>query len=237
MKYKLQILIFSLFFSIFNPLVGGFEVSYSHVDSAGVPLDEKLIQLMNYENGLFIEVGANDGVIQSNTKRLEEFHKWTGILIEPSKNIFPSLCKNRPNSVCFQCALGSFEQNNTYITGDFDGDLMSSIQGSRLNRIAEETVLIRSLQAILDEVGIYHINFFSLDTEGYELNILKGIDFEKVKFDYILIEIYTHSFKEITSYLREKGYVMLKNFSNYSLITNPAWDGTHNDYLFTRSNQ
>lgn len=210
------------------------EVSYSHADCKGIPLDQKLIQLMPFDHGIFIEVGANDGIAQSNTKRLEEFHGWTGILIEPSECLFSQLTSNRPNSRCFQCALGSFEEDGSYISGDFDGGLMSSIGGKRQERPPEQTVLVRSLQSICDEVELKHIHFFSLDTEGYELNILKGIDFQKTTFDYLLIEIYSHQLVEIISLLNQHGYRLVENFSNYNPIDNPFWDGTHNDYLFKR---
>ena len=211
------------------------EVSYSHVDCNGVAFDYKLIQLMNFPNGTFIEVGAHDGISQSNTKRLEEFHGWKGILIEPSENLYANLVSNRPHSRCFLCALGSFTENNTYAVGDFNGGMMSSINSSRLNQTADKVVLVRSLQSILDEVDLKHINFFSLDTEGYELNILHGIDFNKTTFDYLLIEIYPEQFEDIVSFLKNHGYELVENFSNYSLKTNPLWDGTHNDYLFKKN--
>jgi hypothetical protein len=97
-----------------------------------------------------------------------------------------------------------------------------------------QKVKIRSLQSILDECGISHINLFSLDTEGYELNILKGIDFSRTTFDYLLIEIYTHQYDEIVSFLLQKGFELVTCLSNYNKVSNPGWDGAHNDYLFKR---
>lgn len=208
--------------------------SYSLVDSSGVPLDHKLFELINSREGVFIEVGANDGISQSNTKIFEEFYDWKGILVEPSPCLFSSLIANRPNSQCFQCVLGAFEQENTFVTGDFDGHLMSSIGGARRHHQPAQVVLVRSLQSILDEMGYSHIDLFSLDTEGHELSILKGIDFSKTTFDYLLIEIYSWDLEEITGFLSDRGYNRLENFSNYNSVTNPFWDGTHNDYLFKR---
>jgi FkbM family methyltransferase len=210
------------------------DVSYSSLDCRGVPLDQKIIERIGMNNGTFIEVGAFDGVIQSNTKRLEEFHGWTGVLVEPSEVLQKRLVCNRPNSKCFQCALGSSEQDNTYLYGDFDGRLMSSMDGNREHKPAIYRVLVRCLQSILDEVDLCHINFFSLDVEGYELNVLKGVDFNKTSFDYLLIEIYDYHYSEIVEFLDLKGYSMVENLSNYSTKTNPDWDGTHNDYLFQR---
>jgi FkbM family methyltransferase len=232
---KTSLNFFSLMIFCFLLPINLTALSYSLVDCYGRPIDHRIIQKMNLMNGVFIEVGANDGVTQSNTKLLEECYGWKGILVEPSNNLFAKLKANRPTAYCFQCALGTFQQNNTYIFGDFDGSLMSSVNGNRLNRTGDQKVLVRSLQSILDEVGIRHVNFFSLDTEGYELNILQGIDFSKTTFDYFLIEIYPAEQTEIVNLLASHGYELVENFSNYNHVTNPRWDGTHNDYLFIRS--
>jgi len=45
-------------------------------------------------NGLCIEVGAYDGIKGSNTKFFEDIG-WNCLCIEPNKNIFPLLQKNR----------------------------------------------------------------------------------------------------------------------------------------------
>jgi FkbM family methyltransferase len=222
-----------LFFSV-NALSVETQKSYSMLDSKGVPLDHLLLKIFEQKTkGTFIEVGAFDGVMYSNTKLLEETYGWTGLLIEPSNILFPRLCANRPYSKCFNCALGSFEENNTYALGNFDGSPMSSFT-ARTDKAAKQRVLIRSLQSILDECNVTHIDFFSLDTEGYELNILKGIDFTKTTFDYLFIEIYRHQYNEIVSFLSGNGYDLVCCLSNYNKISNPGWDGTHNDYLFKR---
>lgn len=208
-------------------------ITYSGVDYRRIPLDHMLTQILNMQHGIFIEVGAHDGVFQSNTKLLEDYYGWRGILIEPSEVVFNKLIHNRPHAKCFNCALGAFEEHDTYVYGDFDEDGMSSLTG-RLNRPNTCKVYMRSLQSILDECGVHHIHFFSLDTEGYELNILKGIDFNKTTFDYLLIEIYPQAYSDIVSFLDSKGYVLVTCLSNYNSQTNPLWDGTHNDYLFKR---
>lgn len=215
-------------------VAGGVKAPYSLFDNKGVSFDTKLSVLLNYKNGFFIEAGAHDGVLQSNTKQLEEYQDWAGILVEPSAVLYPNLLNNRPKSHCFCCALGAFSEDNTYIWGDFNGSLMASVNGVRLSRQPKEKVLVRSLQSIIDEVGVYHINFLSLDTEGYEYNILQGIDFNKTIFDYMLIEIYITEYDAIVSFLESKGYDLVENFSNYNPNDNPIWDGTHNDYLFKR---
>lgn len=219
------------------------EESYSLKDMEGIPLDRKLLALLNKHNGIFIEVGAHDGISQSNTFLLEKTYGWSGILIEPSKCLYETLQANRPQAKCFGCALGSFAEDNTYVYGDFHGTLMDSVSGKRLDDLnsddilhkSEPTyVLMRSLQSILDEENLHHIDFFSLDTEGYEYNILKGIDYSRTSFDYLLIEIYTWDYDRICTLLKDNGYDLVECFSNYDHRSSD-WDGTHNDYLFKRN--
>ena len=55
-------------------------------------VSEKILKYLDYENGFYIECGANDGITQSNTLNLVKNKNWRGILIEPSKHSF-DLCK------------------------------------------------------------------------------------------------------------------------------------------------
>ena len=77
-------------------------------------------------------------------------------------------------------------------------------------RIEIETT---TLTEILDEAKAPNfIEYLSIDTEGSEYEVLKGIDFEKYKFGFITIE---HNFVEpkrtqIREYLTGKGYMLYK---------------------------
>ena len=48
-------------------------------------LDKKVLKYLNYNRGFFVELGANDGISQSNTLHFEKYKNWKGILIEPIK--------------------------------------------------------------------------------------------------------------------------------------------------------
>jgi hypothetical protein len=58
-------------------------------------LDKKILDHINFKSGYFIELGANDGITQSNTKHFELFKGWHGVLIEPSPTQFKKLKKFR----------------------------------------------------------------------------------------------------------------------------------------------
>ena len=55
----------------------------------------------NKKRGTYIELGANNGVTQSNTKYFEDYHNWYGILIEADNKAFSELEINRPNNFLF----------------------------------------------------------------------------------------------------------------------------------------
>lgn len=46
-----------------------------------------------------------------------------------------------------------------------------------------------TLSAVLDRAGVRHIDLLSLDVEGHETDVLKGLDFDRHAPRYILIEI------------------------------------------------
>ena len=111
---------------------------------------------------------------------------------------------------------------------------MSSVDGNRLNRSKLYDVKSRTLTSILDEFNVNSIDLFSLDVEGYELNVLKGLNFNKYCPKYLLIEIYSKDYAEILDFLQQYKYELIMSTTNYNLIDNPGWDGTHNDYLFKK---
>jgi FkbM family methyltransferase len=194
---------------------------------------ENLLKIVDYENGVYIECGANDGITQSYTYELEK-RNWIGILVEPSIQAYQKCIKNRSNrNIFINCALVSDNIDNT-IFGDFDGNLMSSVGGKRLNRTYLDSVPCRTLTSILDEYKVEKIDLFSLDVEGYELEVLKGLDFNKYSPNYLLIEIYSYNFDELFIFLRERNYDLIISTTNFNYVDNPFWDGTHNDYLFKK---
>lgn len=208
---------------------------YSLFDSKGEPLEKKIYTLFNKKKGFFIELGANDGLTQSNTAFLEKEMEWNGILIEPSLKSYENCKINRPKSICLNYACVSNDFKKEYIEGDFrDNYLMASVNGKRMKSSKDDLVKVKAttLEKILDEYCHTDIDFLSLDTEGYELDILKGMNLDKYRPTYMLIEIYKKDYNKIINYLNLKDYTLHSNFTNYNKKDNRRWDGKHNDYLF-----
>jgi FkbM family methyltransferase len=213
------------------------EKYYSLSDSTGIPLDKKLdILFGGKQNGIYIELGAFDGLSQSNTAFFEFNRNWSGILIEPSKGSYDLCCKNRPRSIVLNmCCVSDTYQYDT-IKGDFNSITMASVNGIRLNSDKLVEVNCTTLEKIIIN-NLYNktIDLLTLDTEGYEFDILQGLNLDKNRPKYMLIEIYRKDYEKILNYLSSKNYYLHSNFSNYNKIDNPIWDGTHNDFLFCDS--
>jgi len=186
-------------------------------------------------DNFFIEAGANNGILQSNTCLLEWGLGWRGILIEPNKANALKCQKYRKDSQVWNCALVSDSYEKDYIEGTWDSALaenreMCSGLGSgctpshlKDNPEASTKVRARTLTEILEISNApQNIGFLSLDVEGYELKALQGLDFNKFHPMLILIEIQSKKDEEIYhNFLKSKGY---------SLVTKP----TLHDYLYVR---
>ena len=175
---------------------------------------------------------------------------WNGILIEPSVYAYKHLVINRPNNININSALVSFNYSKDKISGDFNsGSLMSKVSPefrstnlySYIKKLArgikkvEKLVSANTLQSILDDQKITEVDFFSLDVEGYEVEVLKGLNFSLIKPKVILIEVREKMLFELCDLLLLNDYQLILNMSNFNYTNNPNWSGNHQDYLFVRS--
>lgn len=195
-------------------------------------IDDKLAKYLGYGGGFFIEVGANDGFTQSNTYYLEKFLGWSGILIEPIPNLFEQCRRTRKNSVAFNCALVSNDHNSKAVSMRY-ANLMSLTEGAFADSSIENEhisaglkvqnidgsykidVPAKTLESILDDVKDKPatIDFFSLDVEGYELNVLKGLNLERYRPGYLLLEDLFNTW-DLHSYLADY-YSLVEKFTDH----------------------
>ena len=57
-------------------------------------IDTEISLLLKNKEGFYIEIGANDGISQSNSLFFERQKKWRGVLVEPSPVTFDFLKSN-----------------------------------------------------------------------------------------------------------------------------------------------
>ena len=97
-------------------------------------LDLKLEKYLNFKNGFFIEVGANDGYAQSNTYYLEKFLGWRGILVEGIPELYQKCKRIRTKSFVYNCALVSKDFSDSVVEMHY-ANLMSVVEGLSLIHI------------------------------------------------------------------------------------------------------
>lgn len=139
--------------------------------------------LMNYaDSGFYVDIGANHPVRFSNTKRFYD-RGWRGINVEPDLNNYKEFVRARPRDVNLNIGVGCGGGEMTFYV--FSEDSLSTFsreqsellqrQGHKL--IEEKKISMMKLSDILrmHAKGIY-INFISVDTEGYDLEVLRSND-------------------------------------------------------------
>ena len=171
----------------------------------------------NQSDGVFIDIGAHNGISLSNTKFFEELG-WKGICIEPIPEVFEKLQHNR-KAYCLQGCIADF--NGIAPFGEVVGEpqmlsgLVEKCDPRHRTRIDGEIETTQGsykvievncylLNDLLQKHGIFHIDYLTIDTEGGELEILQSIDFSKFDIDFIDVENnYDINFKD---FLISKGY-------------------------------
>jgi FkbM family methyltransferase len=167
-------------------------------------LEERLLPHVRRGRGTFVELGAFDGLSQSNTAWLEANRAWRGILIEAIPEAYEQCVRNRPRATVVNCACVSDEYPSATVEMVYSG-LMSIVRGARSSdeddhawvSLGEElqqvsrytcTVPARTLTSVLDEYRLRQIDLLSLDVEGYEIEVLKGLDLDRFRPKQILVE-------------------------------------------------
>jgi len=148
---------------------------------------------LNYRDGFFFELGAMDGITFSNTLFFENNLGWSGILIEPTSQ-FNSLVRNRPNCLNFNYAISETDGEVEFL-GDYAlGGILSSMHddhriGWKLDQKGTKyLVKSKPFTEILKNIEISKVDFFSIDVEGGEYEVLKTFDWE-IPVYIILIEM------------------------------------------------
>ena len=170
-------------------------------------LEAKLDRIIGKYDGFFVEAGANDGFTQSNTYWLERFRGWKGVLIEPMPTLAREARVERPGTPVIHCALVPAGFEGDTIEMRF-GDLLSTVRGSGSPTGEDEeawtqrgvalgwrdpyvaTVPARTLSSVLDEVGAPEIDLLSLDVEGFEPDVLRGLDFGRHAPRWLCVEVH-----------------------------------------------
>jgi|SRR5579872_3744812 len=142
------------------------------------------------EPGVFIEVGAYNGVTFSNTYFLEKMRDWIGIIIEPIPAISLETSMNRWCDV-FQGCIYNKDGLIDFLHINGCSEMLSGISEAyhpqysqyldkEIRNHNQKTELIsvpcKTLSSLVKEYELSHIDYLSLDTQTSELSILQNYD-------------------------------------------------------------
>jgi FkbM family methyltransferase len=190
------------------------------------------------DSGILVEVGAARPDYLS-ISALYRSLGWTVIAIEPNpafcelhrKRGYPVLeyaCGNHDEDGVDFCVVNS--HGTRYENGEVSYESLSSLAikdayantGSNLD-VSKIKVNLRRLDTILrtHAPNIKQIDILSVDVEGWELEVLEGLDFESYRPRVMVIENLFRD-KKYRAYMRAKGYRLWRCLRPNDIYTNEA---------------
>lgn len=154
-----------------------------------------LNMMIGKADGFYVDIGANDPRHFNNTYL---FYKkgWHGINIEPNINKIKSFNRMRPRDINLNIGIAGIDRKAPYFS--FKEDTLSTFSeeiakdyqsmGHILNEVKD--IDLKPLSKVLAEnlSAEQKIDFMSIDTEGYDIEVLKSNDWQKYRPSYIIVE-------------------------------------------------
>lgn len=184
-------------------------------------------KLLNYKKkGFYVDVGANDPHRFSNTKR---FYKkgWRGINIEPDFNNYQKFVKDRKDDINLNIGVGKVEGKLKFYK--FTPDTLSTFskeeadsyvkQGYKLDDVVE--IGVRTLAEIFEvHCKDKKIDFMSIDTEGFDMEVLRGNNWDRFMPTLICIESVAHNIKDKNIDVRKDNHDFFLTSIGYRKVYN-----------------
>jgi FkbM family methyltransferase len=177
-----------------------------------------VLEKTNYKHGgFFVEFGATDGVLLSNTWLLEKEFGWNGLCAEPNPKLFFKLKQNRRCIVSDACIAGESGKKVEFVMADAYGGILDYAKADNhadKREAYQQAECVTTLSTTtLDDFLRQHnaprdIDYLSVDTEGSEFEILQAFPFDQWKIKLLTIEHnYTSRRTDIRDLMERHGYL------------------------------
>lgn len=178
-------------------------------------------------DGVFVDVGAHDGVLLSNSAFFERQRGWRGLCVEPNPNVYEQLVANR-TAATENVAIGSREGTMPFLVVSGHAEMLSGLESSfdrrHVTRINRELSVyggeartvetkVRRLDDLLVEHAIDHVDLLTIDVEGGELAVLESLSLRRFRVQAVLIEN-PHRRWKVAAAFRDQGYQLLARISS-----------------------
>jgi FkbM family methyltransferase len=149
--------------------------------------------LGDIKNGFYIDIGANDPAIDSVTKAFYD-KGWSGINIEPVAEYYAELKKERSRDINLQVAVGASPGEIEIWEWDIRGwataspEVINKLLGEGHKGIPKR-VPCKTLSEICEDQRVRgDIHFLKIDVEGFEDQVIQGMDFKRFRPWILIIE-------------------------------------------------
>jgi FkbM family methyltransferase len=149
--------------------------------------------ILGLEPGYYVDVGCNEPIRWSNTF-LFYLHGWNGLLVDGNRDLIEACRRERPADCAVCCLLGEADGEGEIAIYD-EHALSSAVATHNERRRGEARLLetrkvpIRTLTSLLEEHRAPNdIAFLSIDVEGMDLMVLRGLDFGRFRPRLIAVE-------------------------------------------------
>lgn len=184
-----------------------------------------LFNYFNKKNGFYIDIGAYHPEMLSNTALFYN-NGWSGINIDPIKEKILVFNKYRKRDINVNCAVGKKGKVNFFkgLRSKDANDACSSFDEKIIKSFnvpyKKIKVDVLPLSYILDKhlPNGKKIDFFDIDVEGQDLNVLKTNNWKKYSPKIILIETSHVNYNEVEKYLNNKGYLKINEFGENTIF-------------------
>jgi FkbM family methyltransferase len=177
----------------------------------------------NQKDGIFVDIGARDGLALSNTLLFEQ-KGWRGLCAEAHPTYAKACMVNR-KAIVVHAAIADEDKDTVpfYITNmgclsTLDKEMESYFKAAYRKHFTGWQVIdvpMRTVNTMLEHCPFDHVDFISIDVEGSELNVLRGFDLKKYNPRIILSEaIQKHNEVELSQYLTPQGYFFARKLGN-----------------------
>lgn len=166
------------------------------------------------ENGVFLDVGANDYKKNSTTYYLDQELNWTGVAIDALSQFADDYAEFRPNTQYFTFFVSdrSDEKAKFYVVESnhrLSSAVLEVVERREHHEIEVPTITLNDL---LSELDIEKIDFLSMDIERWEPQALEGFDIEKYSPSLVCIEAHKMVKEEIIYYFASHGYARIEEY-------------------------
>ena len=181
--------------------------------------EQIIIDYFGDYKGNLLDIGANDGITFSNSRKLLELG-WSGELVEPAdipylklKELYKDNKRIKLHKVAISDSRGelTFYSSGEHV-GNGDSDLLSTLSIVDKQKWENSTVYQESKVDSLKWLDFYNwqvYDFINIDAEGYDLSILKQMDLKELGCKCLCIEHNGHQYNDMVRELRRYNYKTL----------------------------